>query len=232
MCPRASRVALANPGGIVRGVVSSGAGAPGARRRTWSGRDGAGRADVGASPSYPPGPRGSARGPGRPSARRWAALGGGGRRPVQRGLRGRVGAPAGEGGCGCPFSCRPEVGPTCVSVRPKDRRLAFCPVFASPTLSGSPRRGHGPLHAELLVPAAVVLVCPGPELASSLGPLVSSVRCLVLALLPRTRPGLDFSPKEVLARCQPLLLRVSPSCEGQGRGPAQHYSLPGMVTHM
>lgn len=143
---------------------------------------------------------------------------------MQRGLRGRAGAPW-RGGGGR-FSRRPEVGWTCGSARPKDRRLAFRPVFVSPTLSGSPRRTHGPLHAELLLPA----VCPGAELASSLGPLVSSVRCLVLALLPRTRPGLDFPRR----RCWPdfsLCCSVwSPFCEGQGRGPAQHYSLPGTVT--
>lgn len=120
--------------------------------------------------------------------------------------------------------------PTCGSVRPEDRRLAFRQVFVSPTLFGPPRLGRGPLHADLLVPAVVVLVCPGPELASSLGPLVSSVRCLVLSLLPRIRPRLDFPRRKCWPEVSLCCSVWSLSYEGQVRGPAQHYSLPGMVT--
>lgn len=171
--------------------------------------------------------------PGRQEARGAPAappLGGGQDWGEKAGAARTPGAGGSAGEWGGLFSCRPEVGPTCGSVRPEDRRLAFRQVLVSPTLFGPPRRGRGPLHADLLVPAAVVLVCPGPELASSLGPLVSSVRCLVLALLPRIRPRLDFPRR----RCWPevsLCCSVwSLSYEGQVRGPAQHYSLPGTVT--
>lgn len=204
--------------------------AVGSGRRALAGERGPeGMVLVGPTWALPPPVR-----PGRQEARGAPAappLGGGQDWGEKAGAARTPGAGGSAGGGGSLLQARSGPRrPTCGSVRPGDRRLAFRQVFVSPTLFGPPRRGRGPLHADLLVPAVVVLVCPGPELASSLGPLVSSVRCLVLALLPRIRPRLDFPRRrcwpEVSLCCSVWLL----SYEGQVRGPAQHYSLPGMVT--